>query len=177
MDDSPILRRNNVPSPPSHKPKLPPMIRRTNSEPEPEINPRLAKMQKSAKYKNPVSLLNEWYPPPDNPVYECTPSNTGHPNRTIYEMKCTLEGYEYSAKARTKKDAKVYVAFKVLDDLGCAEYCEGYEGQRDEKRVINMIEEPEVVSLHDTTGNSSVVEIDNESDGEVGVASKKNTSK
>ena len=59
---------------------------------EPEINPRLAKMQKSAKYKNPVSLLNEWYPPPDNPVYECTPSNTGHPNRTIYEMKCTLEG-------------------------------------------------------------------------------------
>ena len=49
-------------------------------------------MQKSAKYKNPVSLLNEWYPPPDNPVYECTPSNTGHPNRTIYEMKCTLEG-------------------------------------------------------------------------------------
>ena len=38
-----------------------------------------------------------------------------------------------------------------------------------------MIEEPEVVSLHDTTGNSSVVEIDNESDGEV--ASKKNTSK
>ena len=35
----------------------------------------------------------------------------------------------------------------------------------------------EVVSLHDTTGNSSVVEIDNESDGEVGVASKKNTSK
>ena len=33
MDDSPILRRNNVPSPPSHKPKLPPMIRRTNSEP------------------------------------------------------------------------------------------------------------------------------------------------
>ena len=44
---------------------------------EPEINPRLAKMQKSAKYKNPVSLLNEWYPPPDNPVYECTPSNTG----------------------------------------------------------------------------------------------------
>lgn len=92
-------------------------------------------------------------------------------------MKCTLEGYEYSAKARTKKDAGVYVAFKVLDDLGCAEYCEGYEGQGDEKRVINMIEEPEVVSLHDTTGNSSVVEIDNESDGEVGVASKKNTSK
>ena len=43
-------------------------------------------------------------------------------------MKCTLEGYEYFAKARTKKDAKVYVAFKVLDDLGCAEYCEGYEG-------------------------------------------------
>ena len=50
-------------------------------------------------------------------------------------------------------------------------------GQGSEKRVINMIEEPEVVSLHDTTGNSSVVEIDNESDGEVGVASKKNTSK
>ena len=39
------------------------------------------------------------------------------------------EGYEYSAKARTKKDAKVYVAFKVLDDLGCAEDCEGYEGK------------------------------------------------
>ena len=33
MDDSPILRRNDVPSPPSHKPKLPPMIRRTNTEP------------------------------------------------------------------------------------------------------------------------------------------------
>jgi len=81
-------------------------------------------------------------------------------------MKCTLEGYEYFAKARTKKDAKVYVAFKVLDDLGCAEDCEGYEGkgQGDEKRVIKMIGEPEVVSLHDTTGNSSVVEIDNESD-------------
>ena len=55
--------------------------------------------------------------------------NTGHPNRTIYEMKCTLEGYEYFAKARTKKDAKVYVAFKVLDDLDCAEYCGGYEGE------------------------------------------------
>ena len=40
-----------------------------------------------------------------------------------------------------------------------------------------MIEEPEVVSLHDTTGNSSVVEIDNESDGEVGASNKKNTSK
>ena len=47
---------------------------------EPEINPRLAKMQKSAKYKNPVSLLNEYYPHPDNPVYQCTPSNTG----TVY---------------------------------------------------------------------------------------------
>ena len=50
-------------------------------------------------------------------------------------------------------------------------------GQRDKKRVINMIEEPEVVSLHDTTGNSSVVEIDNESDSEVGASNKKNTSK
>ena len=39
------------------------------------------------------------------------------------------EGYEYFAKARTKKDAKVYVAFKVLDDLDCAEYCGGYEGE------------------------------------------------
>ena len=44
-------------------------------------------------------------------------------------MKCTVEGYVYYGRGRTKKFAKEDAAFNVLEDLGYGDYCEGYEGK------------------------------------------------
>merc|ERR1712223_2337536 len=120
--NSPILKRNNVPSPPRHKPeKLPPGIRKTSSTvttvPEPKVNPKIIKMK--AENRNPISILNEMYPMNIGPVpvYECSAVNTGQPNRSVYHVTCKLEGYTYVGVGRTKKDAKTDAAFKVLEDL------------------------------------------------------------
>jgi len=182
------LKRNNVPSPPRHKPeKLPPGIRKTakvavESVPEPEINPKILKMK--ANNQNPISILNEMYPMNVGPVpeYTCSAVNTGVPNRSVYHTTLKLEGYSYIGIGRTKKDAKTDAAFKCLEDMGEIddEYYEKDEEKKNvksEKRLVEVLDEEEVVNVADTTGSSSIVEIDTDVDDSSSIESSQETIK
>ena len=96
-------------------------------------------MKASSKYKNPICILNEMYPSPNNPVYECRPLD-GSGIRPIYLVTCKLEGYEYEGRGKTKKDAKMEAAFKVLEDLDALdhEYGYEYEGKIKKKQIKKM---------------------------------------
>jgi len=133
------------------------------------VNPKIIKMK--AENRNPISILNEMYPMNIGPVpvYECSAVNTGQPNRSVYHVTCKLEGYTYVGVGRTKKDAKTDAAFKVLEDLNALDdeyYDEEGEKkyEKPEKRLIEVLDEEDVVNVADTTGNSSIVEIDSERD-------------